>query len=182
VSQNTVREALVQLQHVGLVQRLPNRASYVTKLSEEEIRERIMVRLPLEQLACAEALRRMTEGDLEDLENKVEIISRNIVANDYAGYCTADLEFHRATWRYARNRTLYKTLDQITAPLFAYLNILQRDHAVVLSERTQSHKLITDAFRSNDSHQLEQIIQQHCGSTYGLLLEFFTGSAMAAAR
>ena len=54
VSQATVREALLQLEHVGLVQRVPNIGSTVTRLSVAELCERVQLRVVLEAIAAVE--------------------------------------------------------------------------------------------------------------------------------
>ena len=57
VSQSTIREALFQLEHSGLVVRVPNSGTTVASFSEDELRERIEVRLVLEEEAFVKASR-----------------------------------------------------------------------------------------------------------------------------
>ncbi|MBI3680298.1 MAG: GntR family transcriptional regulator [Acidobacteria bacterium] len=75
ISQNTVREALLELQNLGLVKRLRNRATYVTELSRDDIRKRLAVRIPLEEVACVEAAARLDEHRLDELRAAMEVIS-----------------------------------------------------------------------------------------------------------
>jgi DNA-binding GntR family transcriptional regulator len=171
VSQNTVREALIQLLHVGLVQRSPNRGTFVTKLSDEEIRERIKVRLPLEVQACLAAADGMSPEMLEKLEKACERIGRCTQANNYSEFAAADLEFHRCIWEAAGNRTLYRVLDELTAPLFAFLNIFQHEHSVKLADVAYSHQPILNALRGRDAAQIEDAIRQHIGNSYDRLLD-----------
>lgn len=171
VSQNTVREALIQLLHVGLVQRSPNRATYVTKLSEQEIRERIKVRLPLEVQACLGASDRMTAEDFEQLEQMAERLAHTIRVNNYSGFAAADLEFHRHIWKLAGNNTLYRVLDELTAPLFAFLNIYQHERSVNLADVALSHEPILKALRDGDAAQIEEVITQHIATSYDRLLD-----------
>src|SRR5215510_10876705 len=51
VSQATVRDALVKLERFGLVVRVPNKETVVTRHTKREIRERIAVRATLEEKA-----------------------------------------------------------------------------------------------------------------------------------
>jgi DNA-binding GntR family transcriptional regulator len=172
VSQNTVREALVELQHMGLVQRLPNRATHVTKLSHEEILERIHVRIPLERTACAAATRSAGAADFAELERRLFAITHAIRVNDYAGCASADLDFHRYIWSLSGNRTLYRILDQVTAPLFAFLNIMEHDRSVVLAEVANSHDPILQALRSADPGAAERSIQEHVEGSYERILRW----------
>jgi DNA-binding GntR family transcriptional regulator len=172
VSQNTVREALLELQHLGLVERQPNRATYVTKLSDAEIRERLAVRTALEQIACVAAAGRMQAADFERLALCLEAITRAQHLNDYSGYAVADLEFHRSIWQAAGNRTLYRVLDQLTAPLFAFLNILQHDRSMILVEVARSHELILHALQTGDTRIIRTTIREHAEDSYDRVLRW----------
>src|ERR1044071_1505768 len=50
VSQATIREALVRLEQAGLVVRMPNRKTTVTAFTNEEVRDRLQMRILLEEL------------------------------------------------------------------------------------------------------------------------------------
>lgn len=174
VSQNTVREALVELQRCGLVERVPNRATHVTKLSDEEIRERIAVRLPLEELACASAAHRMSADDLGRLCGRLEDMNRCQSSNDHVGYAAADLEFHRLIWQAGGNRTLYRTLDELTAPLFAFISILQHERAVVTAEVARSHNPLFEALRAGDAGLARAAVRAHVADGYERVLRWIS--------
>jgi DNA-binding GntR family transcriptional regulator len=59
VSQATIREALGQLERFGLVVRTPNIGTEVTRLSQEEVLERVELRMLLEERALTQAAPRM---------------------------------------------------------------------------------------------------------------------------
>src|SRR3954470_5137636 len=63
VSQATVREALLQLEHKGLVTSEPGLGILVTKLSGKELRERVSLRILLESVAAYEAAGKMGPHD-----------------------------------------------------------------------------------------------------------------------
>src|SRR5690348_15160398 len=114
VSQASVREGLVQLENAGMVSRIPNKETIVTKLSSDEVRERLMIREALEVLAWIAAAKRMGPQDYADLELKVETISAAVESNDYYGLALADFEFHRYIWQASQQPTLCRTLEQTT--------------------------------------------------------------------
>ena len=84
VSQTSVREALLNLERFGLVRRVPNKGTFVTKLSPEDLKERVAVRVPLEEMACMLAARRMREEHFKELSKRARAISTAIkpVVND----------------------------------------------------------------------------------------------------
>ncbi|MGH9837982.1 MAG: GntR family transcriptional regulator, partial [Blastocatellia bacterium] len=63
ISQATVREALLQLEQLGLAVRMANRGTIVTRLTPQDVRDRLEIRAELDPLACIKASARMTEDD-----------------------------------------------------------------------------------------------------------------------
>ena len=61
ISQATVREALAQLEQVGLVVRSPTRRITVTSFSRDEIRDRLAMRVVLEEMAGVRAAERLNK-------------------------------------------------------------------------------------------------------------------------
>src|SRR5262245_12582453 len=81
VSQNTVREALLQLEKIGLVVRNRNRNTVVTRLTPEDVAERVAMRLLVEPPLCAEASQQMTGDDVATLRMKSADISTAVDAD-----------------------------------------------------------------------------------------------------
>src|SRR4029450_3558118 len=72
VSQHTVRDALVKLERYGLVVRIPNKETIVTRHSSQAIRDRMEIRATLEEKAFLKAAGKLTAEDYEILERKLE--------------------------------------------------------------------------------------------------------------
>jgi len=68
VSRTPVREALRQLQAIGLVEQLGHRGALVRRFSAEECRNVYLVRAELEGLAAERAAGRLTGYDRSDIE------------------------------------------------------------------------------------------------------------------
>jgi DNA-binding GntR family transcriptional regulator len=170
VSQTTVREALLQLEHAGLVVREANRGTRVTSLSEQEIQERIAIRLMLETSAAAEAARRITPAQVADLESCMSQIASAVKRNDYYEAAQADLAFHRAIWRASGNQMLLRLLDQVTAPLFAFVSMRQSNDVTDLRRKVRSHEPIFDALRSGRTAAARKALREHLTSSYGQFL------------
>lgn len=161
VSQSTVREALVQLEHLGLVTRVPNKGTFVTTLTDGEVRERVAIRRNLEEMAFLSAALRMEPAQIEQLRAKRERLSAAILINDYFGAAEADLEFHRFVWECSGNETLVQVLVQLTAPLFALVSIERSRNRDNLQAIERSHEDIIRALQSRDSSLIRAVLQQH---------------------
>lgn len=171
VSQVVVREALVKLEHLGLVVREPNRGTIVTKFSSKEARERLAVRVTLEEMAFAEAAPHITPPDARELRRLSDEISRGRKAENFFESAQADLGFHRYVWEKSGNETLSNTLTQVTVPLFAFVSILRRSGFESLKDADQSHEELVEALESGKTRIVKQAIRQHINASYETFLE-----------
>lgn len=182
VSQTTVREALTRLESAGFVRRVPNVGTFVTQLSLDELREHLRLRLLLESLAAADAARRMTPAAVVELKRRLEAIARAVEANAYFESALADLEFHRWIWRCSGDSTLYRLLDQLTAPLFAFISIRRSSGAEDLKRVVLSHQPIVEALENRDPEAASQAIRAHIENSYLHFVRFDFDAAHLAAR
>ena len=161
VSQATVREALVQLEQLGLVVRTPNIGTHVTRMSREEVAERIELRIVLEERAMTQAAPRLGAPEFAELTRRIQRITDAIARDAYFEEAQADLGFHRYIWEQTGNRTLYRTLDQIAVPLFAFVSIMRGANRQSLKEVVQSHEGIVQALRPPSRKRIRLALRQH---------------------
>ncbi|HWB99294.1 MAG TPA: GntR family transcriptional regulator [Bryobacteraceae bacterium] len=166
VSQPTLREALIQLEHAGLVVRNPQRDTVVTRLTEEDIRERSRLRALLEPEAAVQAVVHMGDGEFQMLDENLQAIRSSLEADDYHAFAGADLEFHRFIWKLSGNRMLYTVLDLVTVPLFAFLSIRRSRTLKHLSSSVRSHDPMVEALRSGDEQRIREAFRHHIESSY----------------
>jgi DNA-binding GntR family transcriptional regulator len=166
VSQNTIREALLQLEKIGLVVRNRNRNTVVTRLTPEDVAERVAMRLLVEPPLCAEASQLMTGDDIATLRMKSADISTAVDANQPFAAALADLEFHRFLWERSGNRWLYQILDQTTLPLFAFISIVRYQRSQHLIEFVNPHDELIAAVESRNRKRIADSIRKHIQSSY----------------
>jgi DNA-binding GntR family transcriptional regulator len=169
VSQNTVREALLQLEQTGLVIRTPNKNTTVTRLTAADIAERVALRMSLEPNVCAEAAIRMTDKDFEHVRARLQGISEAVVANRPFEAAQADLAFHRTIWDLSGCRFLAQVLDQATLPLFAFVSLLRYRRPQTVAEVMLPHEEIFAAMQAKDKQRLTDVLHGHLLLSY---LEF----------
>jgi DNA-binding GntR family transcriptional regulator len=157
VSQASIRQALIELEYHGLVAKRPQRGTFVVNLSRIELHERIAVRIPLETLAWDLARIKMKRTDFDELDTLVESIARDEFEADY--------NFHAYVWRCAGNDTLFRTLDQISASMFAFVN-LSRNILHNGSARAEAHKRLVEGLKQGSSSVCGDIIRAHIEEAY----------------
>jgi DNA-binding GntR family transcriptional regulator len=120
VAQSTLREALQDLEHQGLVTKYDNRGTFVTDISLQEIDQLYAVRKQLEPFAASLARVRMTsraQAELSELLNKMHVAGKN---HDLMELALVDLEFHQMIWHLSGNRWLERALRLVGPPLLAF--------------------------------------------------------------
>jgi DNA-binding GntR family transcriptional regulator len=165
VSQATVRDALMQLEPTGLIVRVPNKETIVTRLSQQELRDRKWIRVLLEPEAGVEAARVMTPADHQELSRRLQAINKAITKNAYFELAQADLEFHRFIWK-AANPTVFRVLDNLTAPMFAFVQILRSYGHEDLKPGVRAHEPIVEAIKQNEPDRIRVAIREHIENSY----------------
>jgi DNA-binding GntR family transcriptional regulator len=118
VSRAPIREALQQLEKQGLVINRARRGMFVVHLDSEDAHKINSVRVPLEAQALTLARERMTPQAKAKVEQALDRLERSENATP-AVRARLDFEFHRTLWALTGNEYLERTLETLTAPMFA---------------------------------------------------------------
>jgi DNA-binding GntR family transcriptional regulator len=119
VGQATIREALIDLDHQGFIQRRGVRKTYVTALTRRDVLEIYQVRQQLEELAL-DLLAEARVRELRACQQACQRMMAAATANDLLQFCDADLHFHLGLWQATGNRLLAEILEKVANRLFAY--------------------------------------------------------------
>ena len=179
IGQPTLREALQELEHQGLLRKVPQRGTYVAQLSPEDYRLIQEVRIPLEAIAVGKAAENFNEEADRELTAMVEIMaSPGISKSDVQHFHENDVAFHRKIWDLAGNPFLRDTLETITFRLFVF-SVVDRwpGNPKAMGERiaaAQEHLGILEGLRSRDRHVARKAFikqsVQYWNAQYGLNL------------
>ncbi|HYP08096.1 MAG TPA: GntR family transcriptional regulator [Bryobacteraceae bacterium] len=162
VATTSVREALFELESQGFVTRLTNRGTFVTQLSKDDIAQIIRVRHELEGLATELAEQRATPADIEELRTRVSEMEKAAQSSDLRQFYRADIQFHQKIWTLSGNRHLFKSLDTIVGPLFAFFIMRNPSDSVTeLLKSVEWHSHIVDALASRQGARraMEEALQ-----------------------
>lgn len=170
VSQATVREALIQLEQFGLVEKDPHKGTRVVNKSDEEINELILIRFQLEELAAILASKKMVDKDFKHLMSIERKILAAVKKNQYFELIRHDLEFHKYIWEKSGNTILAKLLEQVTVPLFAVVSIKRSKQEQALEKVVNSHQRVVDAIASKDSEKIKLAYQTDLEESYGIFI------------
>jgi DNA-binding GntR family transcriptional regulator len=165
IGQPTLREALRELEHQGLLRKVPQRGTYVAKLSPDDYRRILEVRIPLEAVAIGRAAKRLTPDSEKELTDLVMTMAGTGKDVDVKSFHDCDVLFHRKIWELAGNEYLQDFLEMITFRLFVF-SVVGRwpDAPNAMGERiaaVQQHLGILEGIRTGDSHLARQAFVKH---------------------
>jgi DNA-binding GntR family transcriptional regulator len=147
-----VREALIELEHQGFVQRVPYKGTTVTQLDSDEIRQIFQLRVELEALSIEWAKPKITDSDLRTLIDLIEGMETAASKVDLADFYEKDLAFHRQIWLLANNSYLTDALERVVTPLFAFFLMKTKREPESYIESAAMHKAIVEAIPNKSAN------------------------------
>ncbi|HEU5340025.1 GntR family transcriptional regulator [Edaphobacter sp.] len=161
VSQVPVREALLQLEHLGLVLRVPDRGTTVTKLTRSEIVQMMEVRRHLELMAFDLAAPRLTKEIEAELRSHVRRMEELAAKNDHFGVAEEDFNFHRTVWKTSGNEVLARTLERLCIAVYAFVSLKRHAAGETMKSAARKHKRLLDALLSRKKERIAAEVLEH---------------------
>lgn len=149
VSRTPVREALKQLETDGLVENILNRGAFVIGMSQQDYEDMFELRKAYEIQAVKWAIERITDEEMNRLEETFEFMEFYTLRNDINKMLTINSEFHQVIYAASHNRMLRKLLSSYQGFLkYKGMESIYDDNylATVLEE----HRAIFKAFMDKD--------------------------------
>jgi DNA-binding GntR family transcriptional regulator len=140
-----IREALIELEHQGYVQKIPYKGTTVTILERREVEKIFRLRTELESLAIEWAKENVRPEDIEDLRGITAKMKEAARTLDLDQFYQNDLAFHRKLWEMSGNGYLVECLERIVAPLFAFFLMKDRRPADSYLFSAAQHEKIVEA-------------------------------------
>ncbi|TQP73849.1 GntR family transcriptional regulator [Vibrio cholerae] len=169
VSRGPLREALMRVEGLGLIERIPHIGARVIQLSPTKLVELYAVREALEGMAARLAARNITEIELAGLESLLSTHSTHIDQVEGASYFhqQGDFDFHYRIIQASRNQQLIGLLcDELYHLLRMYR--YQSPHSRPV-EALEEHKFILRAIRQRDEELAEMLMRRHISRSRQLI-------------
>lgn len=120
VSRTPIREAIRKLELEGLVLMIPRKGAEVAKISEKNLRDVLEVRRSLEELAIELACQRMSQEDIEALEQAQEAFKTAIAKGEAMAIAQTDEQYHDVIYQGTRNDKLVQMLGNLREQMYRY--------------------------------------------------------------
>lgn len=167
-SQAPVREALRELEALGVVEITAFRGARVRRPPSDMLLEVFTVRCELEALAVRLALPKLTAADMEHLASCVEEMRRASVAGDTIAEASADAAFHRHVVAQSGNGTLFRVWERLQPFSRTYISLAipGADQARIIG----LHAGVLAALQAGDAAEAELAIRHHFSDTGSMLI------------
>lgn len=162
VSRTPVREALMQLDAIGLIEIRPRRGAVVIDPGPHRIYEMFEVMAELEGLAGSLAARRLDEDSRKAITATHSRCERSAGAGDSDAYYYDNEEFHKAIYAASRNDFLEEQCAQLHRRLRPYRRLQLRVRNR-LSTSFSEHCGIVDAIFAGDGEEARRLLRAHVG-------------------
>lgn len=120
VSRTPIREAIRKLELEGLVLMIPRKGAEVAKISEKSLRDVLEVRRSLEELAIELACQRMTEEEIQELQEAQEAFRKAVASGDAMNIAETDEHYHDIIYDGTGNSRLVQILNNLREQMYRY--------------------------------------------------------------
>ena len=160
MSRQPVREAFIKLREIGLVRVLPQRGTFVVKISAKAVTDARFVR---EAVECAIA-RRASEGigkaAIDALRAIIAEQRKAARADDAEGFFVLDEAFHRGLANAAECAYAWKVIEEAKAQMDR-VRFLSLPDATPVERLIEQHQAILDAIAAGRGAAAEQAMKDH---------------------
>ena len=161
VAQGSLREALQELEHQGLLTKHDHRGTFVSKLTGSEIEDIYVVRRQLEPLAAELARRRATPEELAQVQSLVDKMEAAGQQHRYVELLKTDLAFHQLIWKLSGNQSIERVLNAICPPLFAcYLIKASSGDPYNRAKDLEEHRTLANALCEGKPEQARKVFEE----------------------
>ncbi|ETZ21298.1 FadR/GntR family transcriptional regulator [Pedobacter sp. V48] len=173
VSRTVVREALLRLRMMGLIETKKKKGTVITSpdlfgilsksmnpyiLDEETLKEIFEIRLTLEIGMADFLFRNITPKDIKELKTIVE--KEPVMAKDYLFEIDHEIAFHSKLYEITGNKTM-KKFQKILLPIFDYVNTSGMLKKPTTYGKFVSHKGLVDILENGSPELFRNAMRNH---------------------
>lgn len=166
-STTPIRGALARLKHDNLVETVPFRGAYVSKIDNRDVEEIFEIRILMETAMAREYAGSLSAKDIKEGEALLEAMRQACKSGDMQSYLKPSRDFHYLFIKKYWNQRMIDILR-------AFEDNLQRVRITAIRDLTNVPQLIKDyedildALRTGDADKTEKALRIHLERTRGI--------------
>jgi DNA-binding GntR family transcriptional regulator len=174
VSRTPVREALKQLELEGLVTSIPNKGTVVSGISKQDIIDIYEIRSLIEGLAARWAATKITDEQLKQLEEIIELTEFYTEKNNMEHLHELDTQFHEVIYEASNS----KPLKHILSDFHHYAQRVRMQSIATpgrAKKSTEEHKAILEAIKNRNPEEAERLTNLHVKNVKENMMKYLKG-------
>ncbi|MGG4035860.1 GntR family transcriptional regulator [Paenibacillus cisolokensis] len=160
VSRTPVREAFISLSKEGLVEILPQRGTFVTKIDLEDVRQSTFIRESLEISVLGELIKMITPEQIARLKENVAEQEKSHQRNDYIRFYELDEEFHRSLAEMSGHGKVWDIIKEIKVQMDR-VRLLSLPIPSRIAELIRQHFAIIQALEERNADKARETMVLH---------------------
>jgi len=159
MSRQPVREAFIKLAEEKLIEVLPQRGTYVRKISVKRVLDARHLREVIEVALIREVAARPDATLIKTLRT-LTAQQKKIKAGDSRGFLALDEEFHKTLALYAGREYAWRVIESIKAQMDR-VRFLSYDSSTPTPQLVAEHAAIVDAIEAGDPELAARTTEEH---------------------
>lgn len=164
VSRTPIREALRRLEQEHLIEDT-NKGSVVLGITEEDLKDIYTIRLNIEGIAAYRAAERITDEQIKELRDLIDLQEFYATKNDADHIKGVDNHFHELVYKFSGSTIICNTLTPLHRKVQKY-----RKASVENSQRAfnslNEHKKILAALENHDPELAKNVVEEHVKNAF----------------
>ncbi len=165
VSRTPVRSAIKKLEAEGLVNSIPNKGAFVITPTPREIEETYIVRMELEQMAARITAEIITEEQVAELRQQVEIEKAIFDRTNLDEFDVVNANLHLKIAEFTNNKVLYQYVKALLDRTRIYMILFDPFMKLEYSPSVEAHEAIIDALAEHSSAKAAEAVKLHLQSS-----------------
>ncbi len=158
VSRTPIRQVLQLLSNEGLIEIVPQKGTYVTKISISLVKDVIFLRKCIEPAIFATLIKQDLTKLINELNDNIQE-QEQLGENDYVKFNYLDNLFHYTLHSYANKENIYKIIEG-NAHHYNRLRVIY-EKIYDISSKIDEHKQIVKALENKDIDAFNTILEEH---------------------
>jgi DNA-binding GntR family transcriptional regulator len=169
ISRTPIRDALIMLEHEGLISVASRVGFFVKGITKNELEELFELRELLESYAAQKAAGKLTPKDLEKIGALLKEGGDAVDRGDLSGFLQTEIELHSSIQAHAQNKHLLRMIESLKDLTYRerLLSVTSQEN---VTESLREHERILEAFKQRDGRQAAEMMREHIRNVKGRVL------------